>query len=590
MKKLRHGQDITSEFINDLIDELNTLKEEHRQAELDKTEAQNKLSSYNARLDTFEETYASVLKACPDFPELLQMYLQAKNKFVNEVTDTVSTVSSISSVTIGYLISGQSYYWTDDSGAGNVDSLTQFTGASGYYWGIIETNNGVTKTVYHTKEPARGPQGPKGEPGIQGSTGITGAVGSRGPQGVQGQTGASGKTPRLTFAFADNLQGLNRVQDASSNKPYIGIKVYYDDDDAATIESKPYIWYQARGTTYYPVLTEDGYLSFTDHIPSSTNVPYKIKGEKGDKGDKGEKGDKGADGTSITIAGTTTNVASLPVASSVSQGSGYIVEADENHNNILGTLYVSNGSSWQYCGQVRGPQGPTGPAPVLNAVAIMPEDDSGTRGTFSKNSDESYNLNLYNIRGERGVRGSTWLTFEGSPTGEANEGDMALDKTNGNIYKYTNGSWRSAICNIHGTAGAAAGFGTPTATATTVSSSTPAAVRITSSGTNTAKVFNFSFDIPKGEKGDAGISLNSGSYIYKPDDDSWKTLFINFISLHPEASLYKKSTANKITTYAKVLYNIKDGIIPSVSLFYVDGDGTLKGLSQGDRFYYVYCA
>jgi hypothetical protein len=82
----------------------------------------------------------------------------------------------------------------------------------------------------------------------------------------------------------------------------------------------------------------------------------------------------------------------------------------------------------------------------------MPEDDSGTRGTFSKNYDESYNLNLYNIRGAKGDKGSVWLTFEGAPTGTANEDDMALDKTNGNVYKYTNGSW-VLICNIKGPQG-----------------------------------------------------------------------------------------------------------------------------------------
>ncbi len=425
MKKLRHGQDITSEFINDLIDELNTLKEEHRKAELNNTDAQRELSSYNARLDTFEETYASVLKACPDLPELLQMYLQAKSTFVNEVSDSTPAITSISSVTIGYLINGESYCWTDESGAGNINEPTKFTGASGYYWGIVETNNGVTKTVYHTKEPARGPQGPQGPQGATGATGTTGSIGARGPQGAQGQTGASGRTPRLTFAFADNSEGLNRVNDASSNKPYIGIKVYYDDDDAAVIESKPYVWYRARGTTYYPVLTQDGYLSFSEQVPANPRNSVKVKGDKGAKGDKGDKGDKGADGTSITITGTTVNVASLPTPSSVSKGSGYIVETDENHNNILGTLYISDGASWKYCGQVRGPQGLTGP--------------TGPQGPQG-------------IQGVQGDRGNVWLTFEGSPTGTAEENDMALNKLNGDVYKYTNSTW-TLICNIKGPQG-----------------------------------------------------------------------------------------------------------------------------------------
>ena len=287
MKKLRHGQEITSEFINDLISEIEELKAQHQKAELDKSDTEEELSKYNARLDTFEETYSNILEAFPDFPEMLQMYLQAKNGFVNEVTDSTSIISSISSVTIGYLVTGQSYYWTDDSGAGHVDELTEFTGTSGYYWGIITDNEGTSKTVYHTKEPARGPQGPQGPQGIKGATGDTGAIGSRGPTGPQGQAGANGRTPRLTFAFADNIQGKDAVTDSSSNKQYIGIKTYYDDEDSATVSSRPYTWYQARGITYYPVLTSDGYLSFSTQVPTDAVGRFKIKGEQGPQGEPG---------------------------------------------------------------------------------------------------------------------------------------------------------------------------------------------------------------------------------------------------------------------------------------------------------------
>lgn len=62
------------------------------------------------------------------------------------------------------------------------------------------------------------------------------------------------------------------------------------------------------------------------------------------------------------------------------------------------------------------------------------------------------------------------------------------------------------------TDGAAAGFGTPTAVATTVPAGTPAYAAVTASGANTSKVFNFSFDIPQGEKGDTGNGLTILGY------------------------------------------------------------------------------
>lgn len=60
--------------------------------------------------------------------------------------------------------------------------------------------------------------------------------------------------------------------------------------------------------------------------------------------------------------------------------------------------------------------------------------------------------------------------------------------------------------NIKGVTGAAAGFGTPTASITNTTG-TPS-VTVTSSGDNTAKVFNFAFSGLKGEKGDPGESGN----------------------------------------------------------------------------------
>ena len=61
-----------------------------------------------------------------------------------------------------------------------------------------------------------------------------------------------------------------------------------------------------------------------------------------------------------------------------------------------------------------------------------------------------------------------------------------------------------------GPTGPAAGFGTPTASATAVAAGGNPTVTVTASGANTAKVFNFQFGIPKGDKGDTGATGATG--------------------------------------------------------------------------------
>ena len=62
-----------------------------------------------------------------------------------------------------------------------------------------------------------------------------------------------------------------------------------------------------------------------------------------------------------------------------------------------------------------------------------------------------------------------------------------------------------------GPAGAAAGFGTPTASATAVAAGGNPTVTVTASGTNTSKVFDFKFGIPRGATGATGPAGKDGA-------------------------------------------------------------------------------
>lgn len=106
-------------------------------------------------------------------------------------------------------------------------------------------------------------------------------------------------------------------------------------------------------------------------------------------------------------------------------------------------------------------------------------------------------------KGDKGTIGDTGATFTPSVSSEG-------------VLSWTNdkGKANPSAVNIKGPkgetgpAGTAAGFGTPTASVD-ANVGTPS-VTVTSSGSNTAKVFNFAFKNLKGAKGDKGDKGDSG--------------------------------------------------------------------------------
>lgn len=89
-----------------------------------------------------------------------------------------------------------------------------------------------------------------------------------------------------------------------------------------------------------------------------------------------------------------------------------------------------------------------------------------------------------------------------------------------------------------GAAGAAAGFGTPTATATVLAAGATPTVQVSVSGANTAKVFSFSFGIPKGDKGDKGDTGAAGSTPVR-GTDYWTASDITVIQRYVDEAILK---------------------------------------------------
>lgn len=121
---------------------------------------------------------------------------------------------------------------------------------------------------------------------------------------------------------------------------------------------------------------------------------------------------------------------------------------------------------------------------VLIASDVEDEDNAKL---YVKGADAfTFLTDLSGAQGIKGEKGDTGETGEQGPQGPAGaDGQDGED-------------------------GAAAGFGTPAATAATLDAGADATVEVTASGDDTAKVFAFSFGIPKGEKGEKGDQGEQG--------------------------------------------------------------------------------
>ena len=89
LQKLRYGQEITSEFLNKLVDVVNALSQEHSQAENDKNTTIEKLSEFETKFIELADEYSNTLKRVPDFADLVRSYYSTyQNTF--SVTDEVN--------------------------------------------------------------------------------------------------------------------------------------------------------------------------------------------------------------------------------------------------------------------------------------------------------------------------------------------------------------------------------------------------------------------------------------------------------------------------------------------------------------------
>ena len=351
IEKIRHGSEITSAKLNEIIETVNNTNTEHQTirdlGESIKTtvkEVYNTLEKYSEQvgehLDSIPEIknlYADILLArdsvdwidlaedeidvsafiaaalegsATDQPaERLKVIRGTTNQITlntPEVRDKQILIAYApdSNKGIMYFDIGTRRVPVSASGDVNITALVpelEFeTLANGQEVLKVTKADGTTKYSKDLRGPAGTPgvQGPKGEPGEKGERGLQGL------QGIQGSKGQDGATTLLSIWFSNYSTGMNATENYNNHK-YMGVKTYLSTDDEATVLAKPIKWFRISGDTLYPIYDQEtGYLTFTTTKPAESS--FYIKGDQGPEGPQGKAPEiafRKADGSLVKLTG-----------------------------------------------------------------------------------------------------------------------------------------------------------------------------------------------------------------------------------------------------------------------------------------------
>ena len=110
---------------------------------------------------------------------------------------------------------------------------------------------------------------------------------------------------------------------------------------------------QKAKAIYYPSVSEDGMLSWTNDLEYDNPEPMNVMGPQGPVGPQGEQGPQGEAGTSIKILGTEPTKETLDARhlATAQLGDSYVVD---------GNVYVFSGEEFVNVGPMQGPKGDKG--------------------------------------------------------------------------------------------------------------------------------------------------------------------------------------------------------------------------------------
>lgn len=316
------------------------------------------------------------------------------------------------------------------------------------------------------------------------------------------------------------------------------------------------------GATFFPTVSEEGIISWTNNGGYINPDPVNIKGQDGTvafdeltpaqkaelKGDKGDAGttpnlimEVNVDSTTGTpdVEVTKTGSTEQPVFNLQFSGlkgetgqTGYSPSISVQETATGHDVTVTNESGSQTFSVKDGIDGQVGTTPNISANAVI----SGTTGTPTVNVTKAgtlenplFSFEFQNIKGEQGQRGETGSAGrDGLDGSDGRDGitpditmEVSVDDTSGtpSATVTKRGDLASPVYNvafsgIKGYKGDKGDTGdTPdiSATASVNSSSGTPSVNVTKSGTVDNPIINFAFQNLKGDKGDKGDKGEDGT-------------------------------------------------------------------------------
>jgi hypothetical protein len=249
----------------------------------------------------------------------------------------------------------------------------------------IDENNNITINGQLASGGYTGSQGAIGYTGSQGNIGYTGSqgnigyTGSQGIQGIQGNTGTQGIQGIQGNTGTQGIQGIQGIQGLIGNTGTQGIQGIQGNTGTQGVQG---------------IQGEQGIQG----IPGVTGD----QGPIGNTGTQGPRGFTGEQGVSVTLVGSTSTSAGLPLIGN--PGDGWIV-------TDTGNLWFWNtvASAWNDIGPIVGPQGATG--------AQGPQGEQGIPGTTGAQGDQGPKGD----QGDQGVPGEKGDQGEPGPQGDQGE-------------------------------------------------------------------------------------------------------------------------------------------------------------------------
>lgn len=400
IEKLRHGSEITSAKLNEIIDVINTTNNEHQTIrDLGESIKGTVKEVYNT-LEKYSEQVGEHLDSIPEIKNLYADILLARDSvdWIDLAEDETDVTAFIAAALEGSatdqpaerlkVIRGTTHQITlntpevkdkqiliaydENSNRGimyfDIGNRRIPVSASGdvnitakvptFKFETRSTGEVICKAEVNGNPVAesidlRGPAGTPGAQGPQGIKGEKGEKGEQGLQGIQGTKGQDGATTKLAIFFSDRSDGYNSTETYNNHK-YMGIKTYLSTDDDATYYSRPIKWFRISGDTMYPHY-ENGYLTFSTTAPEQGVTSFYVKGEKGDTGATGEA-------PTIVFAKDGEEVSITP---NIDEKGRYVYDASlfQGPQGIAGTRGA------------QGEQGKTGPTPVIAFKAEATTDE-----------------------------------------------------------------------------------------------------------------------------------------------------------------------------------------------------------------------